>query len=93
MNESILKIETKAGEMVRVGNLQLVPFTQVLRVNIPGINSGLIWNRPTAIWATSTDGSEIILKIVDKTRLSVIRMLFAGIMGSFLIWLLMRQPD
>ena len=65
---NFIQTETRAGETITMGGTKIVPFSKSLRVQIPGLQGGLIWNRPAKLLVTSSDGYEQIIPIVDVTR-------------------------
>ncbi len=88
MNGSWLTIETRTGEPVTAGNLQLIPLAQNIRLQPPGLPVGLIWNRPTAVIVQSPDGQQEILPVPDLTRQWQLRILAAGLVAALVIRLL-----
>ena len=64
----LIQTETRAGETITMGGTKIVPFSKSLRVQIPGWQGGLIWNRPASVLVISSDGHEQIIPIVDVTR-------------------------
>ena len=64
----LIQTETRAGETITMGGTKIVPFSKSLRVQIPGLHGGLIWNRPASVLVISSDGHEQIIPIVDVTR-------------------------
>jgi len=91
MPESPVVIETKAGATVQAGGNQITPLAQVVRLGLPGIDGGLIWNRPVAVRVKLQDSQEQVLPVIDVTRLAQITVLGLGLLGSLLIWLLWRK--
>lgn len=79
--------EIRTGEQMRVGDYEITPQTQVLRVRLPGMRSGVIWNRPRAVLIRNSDGLETILPVRDVTRIIIWSMLAGGILGAILIGL------
>ena len=63
-----IQTETKAGGAITIGETKIVPFSKSVRVQIPGWQGGLIWNRPASLLVVSSDGEEQIIPIVDVTR-------------------------
>ena len=63
-----IQTETKAGEAITMGETKIVPFSKSVRVQIPGWQGGLIWNRPASLLVTSSDMEEQIIPIVDVAR-------------------------
>ena len=65
---SLLKFETQPGEIISYRGATLIPFAQTIRLNIPGINGGLIWRRPVSLLIIDANGKEEVLPIQDITR-------------------------
>lgn len=83
----VLQIETKAGSPVQAGTRRLVPFSQVIRLNLPGMAAGgIIWNRPFSVLVQDEDGKDWNLPISDITRQAQIFLIGLGLFGAFLIW-------
>ena len=80
-----IQTETKAGEAITIGETKIVPFSKSVRVQIPGRQGGLIWNRPASLLVVSSDGEEQIIPIVDVTR----QALWALLGASTAVFLLM----
>ena len=72
---SFITTETRAGETITMGGTKIVPFSKSVRVQIPGLHGGLIWNRPASLLVVSSDGNEQIIPIVDVTRRALWAML------------------
>ena len=91
MANSIIQTETKAGEPIQAGRVRAIPFSRVVRIQIPGLAGGVIWNRPTSVVVIDQDGEEQVFPVQDVTRQGQIAILAAGLLGSLLIWLALRQ--
>jgi hypothetical protein len=84
--------EIWAGEMIEVGNKQIVPFSRAYRFRLPFFrNFNFVWNRPTAVLVTEADGSEQIHPIHDVTRIAQIQIIATGLALSLLIWAMFRN--
>jgi len=84
----IVKDETHAGEAIAIGDLKIIPLARSLRIHLPGLPGGLIWNRPVAVIAQTPDGQEQVLPIHDITR--QVQLGILGIMTGILciVWLI-----
>lgn len=80
--------EIRTGEAMQVGDYQITPTTQVVKIQIPGQHAGLIWNRPKAVTVRTPDGQENSLPVRDVTRLVIWSMLAGGLLGAILIGLM-----
>lgn len=82
--------ETISGETVTAGGNKLIPFSRSLVIQFPGVQGGLIWNRPVSVLAQTADGNEEILKITDITRQVQWALLAASFISTSLMWLIFR---
>ncbi len=73
------------GEARRVGDATLIPINQALKVQIPGLPVGAVWNRPKAVIIRSDDGTEQTLPVRDVTRIAMWGMLAGGIIGALVM--------
>jgi hypothetical protein len=87
---SMIKSEIKKGDPRQVGDFELTPMNQVLKIQIPGYHAGWIWNRPKAVVVRTLDGKERILPVTDVTRIAIWTMLASGLLGAILVGLLSR---
>jgi hypothetical protein len=85
--------EIRTGETRQVGDLEITPQSQVLKILSPGRHFGLIWNRPKAIIVTGLDGTETILPIRDVTRNILWGLLAGGLVGAILIGMMHRMNN
>jgi hypothetical protein len=85
-------IETsiKKGEPSWVGEFEITPMTNVLKVQVPGRPIGFIWNRPRSVIVRTLDGHEQVLPVSDVTRVVIWAMLAGGIAGAIVMGLLYR---
>jgi hypothetical protein len=81
---TLFSLETQAGEPIIVDKTKITPIAQVLRVQPPGFQGGLIWNRPTAVRVEKVDGSYELVPIQDITRL--VQVILAGMVAGVLIF-------
>ncbi len=83
----ILTIENQAGEPIQAGANRVVPFSQVVRLQIPGLQGGLVWNRPVSVLVQAADGGEQVLAIPDPTRQAQLTFLGAAFGAALIYWL------
>jgi hypothetical protein len=88
---SLLNVETHAGQPIQAGGTTITPFSTSLRIGIPGLNGGLIWNRPTSILIESADGQEQVQPVPDITRQVEWLLLGATLLMALLIWIFNRK--
>jgi len=86
-----IQSEIRTGDPIQVGDYELIPQTRVLKIQFPGNQGGLIWNRPKAVIVKTSDGQERILAVRDITRVIIWSMLAGGLLGAMLIRLLHRN--
>ena len=86
-----LEREIRTGETMQVGDYQITPTTNVLKIRLPGQRAGLIWNRPKAVTVRTSNGQENSLPVRDVTRLVIWYMLAGGLLGAILIGLMYHK--
>jgi hypothetical protein len=93
MIRKLINVETHAGEPISAGTVTLVPIAKSLRLMIPGVPAGLIWNRPVAMVIRDTAGSEQVIPIRDSTRRAVLALWGAAIGSAIytMLFILKRQ--
>jgi hypothetical protein len=84
----VIKSEIRTGNSRQIGNFNLTPVTQVLKVHFPGHHAGLIWNRPKAVVVKTPDGQEQVLPVIDVTRVAIWAMLAGGLLGAVVVRIL-----
>jgi len=83
VSTQLIQINTQAGKPVMAGDTKITPFSQSVRLMIPGQLIGFIYNRPVSLLATSPDGQEQVIPIPDVTRrvqFSLLGIAFAWVM-------------
>ena len=86
---SLIQFETQAGRPILTGKIIVTPIAKVLRLQIPGLQGGVIWNRPVAVLVEREDGSQEMIHVRDVTRL--LQLTLAGLAaGMMIFWLLSR---
>lgn len=88
---NLVEIEVRGGEPLIHGGNTLTPFSRSVRVQIPGLSGGLIWNRPVSVLAQTVDGQEEIIPIHDVTRQVQWSLLGACLAFGVLAWLISRR--
>jgi hypothetical protein len=88
--QKLITIETRGGEPISVKDTQLVPFHQVLQIRFPGLQGGLVWNRPVSILTVDADGQEQVVPVHDVTRQAVWT-LFGVTLFTLLIGLIVKK--
>jgi len=83
-----IKTEIITGETRQVGNYQITPLSQVLKIITPGKHASFIWNRPKAVVVRTLDGQEQVLPVTDVTRIAIWLMLAGGVLGAMLVRLI-----
>jgi hypothetical protein len=91
MSISLLRIETLTGQPIKIKDTQVRVRSQVVQLRFPFIHGGLLWNRPVAVLARTTDGQDQILPIRDITRAAVLVLLVISLAGTFLLRLFRRK--
>jgi hypothetical protein len=91
MRDNFLHVENMAGRSIQAGANRIVPVSQSVRLQVPGFQGGVIWNRPVSIVVTTPDGQEQVLPIRDITRIAQLTVFGAAILGTFLFWRASRK--
>ena len=81
-----ITIETMPGETIQAGTNKITPFSQAVKLILPGSMGGLIWNRPVSVLVQGADDSEQVLPVVDVTRIAQLALLGIGLAGGILLW-------
>jgi len=89
----LLNIETHSAQPVTWQGVRLVPFAQSLRIQIPGLGGGLVWNRPVSVLAVYPDGREEVLPVRDPTRQVLWMVMGAGMALCLFLMLNRRRLD
>ena len=76
---------------VLVGDQIVTVISKTLRLQVPGMPIGLVWNRPSAVRVQTAGSGEVTLPVVDETRRLQILLLGLGIAGSIVISTLFRR--
>jgi hypothetical protein len=88
---SFINNETKAGKPIQAGGTTIVPFANSIRVRMPFVKGGLIWNRPVSVAVQTAQGQEYILPVQDVTRQILIALFGATLISSMLILFFSRK--
>jgi hypothetical protein len=83
--------ETHEGKPITVGEQKITVISRALRLQIPNLPVGLVWNRPSAVRVQTAGAGEVTLPVVDETRRYQILLLALGIAGSLLLSALLRR--
>ncbi len=83
--------ELREGKPLRVGEQTITVVSRVLRLQIPGIPAGLVWNRPAEVRVATQGASDVILPVIDETRWMQFLLLGLGIAGSIVLSVLLRR--
>jgi len=81
----IATLKNQTGQPIRVGQVTLIPISQVLHIQLAKLPVGFIWNRPMAIKVETADEAEQILPVQDVTRLALIAIAGFTLLGALLI--------
>jgi hypothetical protein len=77
--------ETHEGKPITVGNQKVTYISKALRLQVPDLPIGFVWNRPAAVRVQTEGAGEITLPVVDETRRWQILLLVLGIAGSIVL--------
>ncbi len=81
------------GQVMKVGDGEITPYSRSTTVLFPGIAGGLVWNRPGGVIVKQSDGSEIDLRIRDATRIAQLTLLAIGLIGGLAAWLFLGRKS
>lgn len=91
MLDNFIHVENMTGRSIQAGAHNIVPVSQSVRLQVPGLPVGLIWNRPVSVVVTTPDGQEQVLPIRDATRIAQLTIFGVAVLGSFLFWRASRK--
>ena len=91
MAERMFVQQTSAGEPITVGNLKVFPVARSYRMNFPGGQGGMLWNRPLGVIVEDQQGKRQTIPVRDKTRRMQVAILAAGFLGSLLAWMILKR--
>jgi hypothetical protein len=83
--------ELREGKPFRVGEQTITVISRVLRLQVPGMPIGLVWNRPAEVRVRTDGASDVILPVIDETRRMQIILLGLGIAGSIILSALLKR--
>ena len=83
--------ETNEGKPITVGKQKITVISKALRLQIPDLAIGFVWNRPSAVRVQTEGAGEVTLPVVDETRRYQILLLGLGIAGSILLSALLQR--
>ncbi len=90
----ILHIDTRTGEPVLAGETTITPVSQSVRLQLPGVPGGFIWNRPLAVRVQTGSGPAQTLPVRDVTRLAQLLVVGLGLLGglfTLLAWKMIKR--
>lgn len=65
---SMIRTETRTGETISAGSLEIAPQTKFTRLAMPGELRGVAWERPSSVITRDAEGHEQTLRVRDLTR-------------------------
>lgn len=69
MSFPFLRVETSSADPMMVGEMVVTPRVQSLKLVVPGIHGGLVWNRPVSVLVQQPSGKAQKRLVLDITRL------------------------
>jgi hypothetical protein len=93
MANGLIHVETRAGAPIQAGENVLIPMAKSLRILIPGIPGGLIWNRPVAVVVRSAAGVEQVLPVRDVTRMALFSIWGVALAKLLFFWLVSKRKS
>ena len=86
-----INIENQTGNPITHGDYTITPFSQVFRIEFPGLIGGLSWHRPSSILVRTSGGNESIHPVPDVTRWVQWWLLGASLGAVLFFWLITRR--
>ena len=93
MGRQTIDSQIHLGEPMKLGEIEVTPYSRSTTVLIPGDAGGLVWSRPGGVIVKQTDGSEIELIVRDATRIAQITLLAIGLLGGLTAWLFLGRKN
>jgi hypothetical protein len=91
MSNEFIQMEYSAGETITTeAGVRITPFSKILRLRLPGLKGGLIWNRPSSL-LVEADGEEQVMNIPDPTRTAQWMLFFSALLVPLAVWLLIGR--
>ena len=91
MQTSLLRIETLTSPPITIQDTQVHLRSQLVRLRLPTVHGGVIWNRPVAVVVRTSDGEEKTVSIPDVTRLAMLTLAGLYLTGMFVLISLKRK--
>lgn len=91
MLDRFITIQNQTEQTVTTNDYKITPFSQVLRLKIPGVRGALTWKRPLSVLVQGGDGQETVLPVADLTRQAQWTLLGVSIAFPLLLWLLIGR--
>lgn len=85
-----IQIETQRGNPVDASGWRLTPLSRALRIMLPWMKAGLVWNRPSAVIVEGPGQPERTVRIEDATRLAQVAIL-GGLFSTLFVVLILTQ--
>ena len=83
--------ETHEGKPITVGDQKITVISKALKLQIPDLPIGIVWNRPAAVRVQTEGAGEVTLPVVDETRQTQILLLALGFAGSIVLSMLLSR--
>jgi hypothetical protein len=83
--------ELHEAKPIGIGSQKVIVISKALRLQVPGVPVGFVWNRPAAVRVQTEGAGEVTLPVTDETRRLQILLLAIGIIGSILIAALFQR--
>lgn len=82
---SLYEIETQWSAPLEVSGRKIVLQSRAVRIRVPFVRGGLVWNRPVAALVQFADGRDQMLPVHDDTRRAQI---FLGLYALVAAWII-----
>ena len=74
----LFSITNYSGAPITAGNSKIIPFSQIVRLDIPFVSGGFQWERPVSLLEIDAQGNERVIPIHDISRRILLGLLGAS---------------
>ncbi len=80
MPNAPIQFTLQTGAPIHIGSTTITVRSRVLRILLPRVSGGLVWNRPVSLRVQNADGTEQELPVRDVTRLAQWTLMGLGVL-------------
>jgi hypothetical protein len=93
MAQSLIVRQTQVGDPIVLGDRRILPVSRSYRLSVPGLNGGIIWNRPAAVAVVQNGELSEVIPIRDATRQVQLGLILVSALVAAFIWLGTRRSS